>query len=247
MSEERDWEGEARVQGWRPQEEFEGDSEQWVDAETFVTRGEQWAGTMKNKLKHVEGELENVKRTNKELSEFFKSSLAKEEKKRRELEVQLEAQRAEAISNADGEAYLKADRELQELREEHGVQRPPEQGPDPATAQWLEDNPWYRDDPILRGAADAIADQVAARNPTLQGKDFLDKVTELVKQELPNKFKADKPKGDPVESEGGTKSSEAGTSVSYSKLPAEAKAACDNFVKQGLMTREEYVKIYNRS
>ena len=29
---------------------------------------------------------------------------------------------------------------------------------------------------------------------------------------------------------------------SYENLPSEAKAACDKFVKQGLMTREEYVK-----
>jgi hypothetical protein len=31
----------------------------------------------------------------------------------------------------------------------------------------------------------------------------------------------------------------------YASLPPEAKAACDDFVKQKLMTREEYVAIFN--
>lgn len=30
----------AREMGWRPKEEFRGEPEKWVDAETFVSRGE---------------------------------------------------------------------------------------------------------------------------------------------------------------------------------------------------------------
>ena len=30
----------AREMGWRPKEEFRGEAEKWVDAETFVSRGE---------------------------------------------------------------------------------------------------------------------------------------------------------------------------------------------------------------
>jgi hypothetical protein len=30
----------------------------------------------------------------------------------------------------------------------------------------------------------------------------------------------------------------------YDNLPADAKAACDDFVKQGFMKREDYVKQY---
>jgi len=32
---------------------------------------------------------------------------------------------------------------------------------------------------------------------------------------------------------------------SYGNLPPEAKAACDKFVKQGLMTKEAYVAEYD--
>jgi hypothetical protein len=44
-----------------------------------------------------------------------------------------------------------------------------------------------------------------------------------------------------VESGSGRQGRSGGSSQSYDNLPAEAKAACDRFVKQKLMTREQYV------
>ena len=49
----------------------------------------------------------------------------------------------------------------------------------------------------------------------------------------------------PIDVGTGSTSRPAKGKKSYESLPAEAKAACDKFVKQGLMTREEYVKEFD--
>ena len=37
---ERDWEADARAMGWSPKAEFKGDKTHWIDAKSFVERGE---------------------------------------------------------------------------------------------------------------------------------------------------------------------------------------------------------------
>ena len=51
----------AREMGWRPLAEFRGDAEKWVDAETFVSRGEHYLPIIKadrDKLQAKNAELE---------------------------------------------------------------------------------------------------------------------------------------------------------------------------------------------
>ena len=74
----------------------------------------------------------------------------------------------------------------------------------------------------------------------------IQEVTEEVRRRFPEKFgnpRREKPNR--VEG-GGTPSGRSGKK-GYADLPPEAKAACDRFVKQGLMTKEEYVKDFDWS
>jgi hypothetical protein len=67
-------------------------------------------------------------------------------------------------------------------------------------------------------------------------------------EEFPSKFGTKKKvtsNGSPVESGSGRQSRQSPSSKSYENLPPEAKAACDRFVKQKLMTKEQYVSEYD--
>ena len=48
----------ARAMGWRPQDEFGGDPERWVDADTFVARGEQVMPLLKAQNKKLRQEMD---------------------------------------------------------------------------------------------------------------------------------------------------------------------------------------------
>ena len=66
----------------------------------------------------------------------------------------------------------------------------------------------------------------------------------MVKQDHPDDFKnPNKSKSSSVEA-GGELSTDTSKEGTYDSLPPDAKAACDDFVKSGFMSREDYVKTY---
>ena len=92
-----------------------------------------------------------------------------------------------------------------------------------------------------------VGESLRLEFPDLKGKAFLDKLDEVLAEELPTKFGK---KGAPtsrVESGSGRQSRGSSNAQSYDNLPADAKSACDRFVKQKLMSREEYVNSFDWS
>ena len=69
----------------------------------------------------------------------------------------------------------------------------------------------------------------------------------MLAEEFPNKFGVSKKNvsASRVESGSGRQSRSGSNAQSYDNLPPTAKDACDRFVKQKLMTREQYVQDYD--
>jgi hypothetical protein len=61
MNAEVDVEAQARQMGWSPKEHFKGDPRHWVDAETYVNRGEQIMPILRQNNRKLEGELTATK------------------------------------------------------------------------------------------------------------------------------------------------------------------------------------------
>ena len=78
MTEERDYEHDAQQEGWRPKEEWQGNPEQWVDAKTFVERGEKIAGILKKKVDSLEQRLSAAEVANRKFGEYHKKTIQKE-------------------------------------------------------------------------------------------------------------------------------------------------------------------------
>ena len=64
-----------------------------------------------------------------------------------------------------------------------------------------------------------------------------------VKKQFPDKFKNPK-KDNPPEVETGRASPQRESKKTYADLPPDAKRACDQFVKDGTLTKEQYLEIY---
>jgi hypothetical protein len=244
MTEERNYEEEARSQGWRPKEDFDGPEEKWTDEKTFVEKGDKIAGILKSRLDKQDATIRELQSANKEFGEYQKKLRETEKKKSEQLLHELEALRAKAVTDGDGQEFTRIDKEITRTRESLSEKEPPKkQELDPAAQQWVSENSWYGSNQKLSTYADGVADRVSSEG--YMGPAYYAEITRRVKEAFPDDFKNPKRNGaNSVEqgSEIDTPSSK--SAKTYENLPKEAKDACNRYVKNGLITKEDYVKNY---
>lgn len=256
---------EASGQGWVPKEKYRGDEKDWVDADVFVKRGREILPILRKNNENLIRELNQTKEQLKEFrqtAEEFKS-FQKEAYERKVTDYQdqitkLKESRAQAISDGDGQKVNALDDAIDDAKEavkeakeaskvEAKTDIDPPSGIDPTLQTWLDRNNWFGQDKRLTKITNALGEDLRTEYPNLMGQDFLDKLDEVLKEEFPDKFKGGKKTGrpsSPVES-GAGRGSSSSTGKGYNDLPAEAKAACDRYVKQKLLTREQYLEEYS--
>lgn len=238
---ERDFEAEARKQGWTPEEEWSGDPPKhgFKTAEQFIDDGEQITPLLKGKVERLESRVEQLLESNKKFNEFSQRSLDKEKKEKQLLVKELEAARKQAVTDGDGEAFDRADRQLDELREEPINT----QGIDPLAKTWLESNPWYETNAKLAAYADGIADRLVAQGYT--GKAYFDELTNEVKETFPDDF-GNKKRSKPNSVEAGTEAVVNSDEHTFDNLPKEAKDAFKDFSRDiPGFTKEQFVEQYD--
>lgn len=259
------YESEARAQGWVAQEEFRGSESDWVDAETFVRRGKEIMPILRKnneKLLKELGEAKKVAEEAREAAKEFREYQKQQfERKTKDLEAQLEQlkqAKRDAITQGDGDRAIAIDDAMDELKEqrqeakqdlkaaEEKAKEVPQVTADPILNDWMDRNEWFGKDTKLTGMANGLGVELRRENPGLSGKAFLDKLDEELAAMLPEKF-GKKRVPNPMEGSpnGTARPSASAGKKSYTNLPAEARAACDKFVKQGLMTKEQYVAEYD--
>ena len=248
VQEERNYEAEASKDGWVPQDEWHGDASKWTDAETFVKNGEKIAGIAVKKARRLEEQVETLQtqfdelqHTKKQFAEFHQRALEKERAEKAALIDKLEQKQVEAINEGDGETYLRLKKQI----EQEQAQPEPQPGEQPWAKEWASENRWYASDKKLRRIANVIADEMREEGFPDGGKDFLDEVARRTKETMPDKFENPNRKNG-IASGDGKETDETATPSgrSYDALPADAKAACDRFVAEGLMTKAQYVEDY---
>jgi len=254
---------EAESQGWVPKERFRGNESDWVDADTFVKRGREILPILRknneNLIKDLQATKDQLKEFREAAEEFKKFQRESYERKAQEYESRIQEikeSRAQAISDGDGQKVNALDDALDQAKEnfkeaKQAVKdvvsaKEPEPTPeaiDPGLQAWLDRNSWFGQDKRLTGIVNGIGESLRLEFPLLKGQAFLDKLDEVLAEEFPNKFGGKKQSpSSRVESGSGRAGRSGGSNAqSYDNLPPEAKAACDRFVKQKLMTREQYV------
>jgi len=231
----------ARIQGWVPKEEFRGDPAKWIDAKSFNERGETIIPIMRERNEHLEKEIKEIKESQKEISEFYRKT---EERAYNKALKEIEQKKLTAVANADTADYQNAELErieLEKTKPAPKVEKPVEL---PEMQEFRKVNTWYESDPELTVEADALG--VAYSKQNIPYPKILEKVQATMKILHPEKFINVRRDGvgsvESVSSETGLPKK--GNSHTYENLPAEAKKQCDKWVKNGLLTKEQYIQDY---
>ena len=257
---------EASGQGWVPKEKFKGNEDDWVDAQTFVKRGREILPILRKNNENLVRELNQTKASLQEFrqaaDEFKKFQKETYERKARELEQEIEelkSARAQAITDGDGKRVNVLDEAIDSAKEEVKAAKVESQkvepikpaitGVDPKLQLWLDRNEWFGKDKRLTAMTNSLGEAIRTENPSLNGDAFLNKLDEVLAEEFPQKFGKEEKRTPAYQTESGSGRGRpsSGGKRGYEQLPADAKAACDRFVKQKLMTREAYVESFDWS
>ena len=232
----------ATVQGWVPKEDFRGDPNRWVDAKQFVERGENIIPILKERNEHLAKEVRETKESVKELADFYKKA---EERAYQRAVQDMEARKLSAVELGDVQAFKEVEIERASLEREKPVFKTPPPEEPVQMQDFRKNNDWYEKDVELTSEADALG--VAYAKQGMAYDKILEKVQSAVKSLHPEKFSNARrdtaPVVESVESSMGLP--RRSISKNYGNLPADAQAQCNKFVKQGLLTKEEYIRDYD--
>lgn len=225
--------------GWRPKSEFDGDDDDFIDATEFVRRK-----PLFEKIDHVGKELRETRKALKALQEHH--TKVKEAEYQNALK-QLRAEKKVALEEGDADRLIEIDEQIAEAKateiSQQTAQRQAAQAPHPNFVAWVNKNTWYQSDAELRTVADGIGTSYAAKNPETSPDDVLKYVEQRIRKLYPENFRnPNKERPSAVEGRTSTPATEKKDSVSDYHLSDEERKVMNTFVRQGIMTKEEYIK-----
>lgn len=175
----------AMEAGWVPQDQWEGDPDQWRPAKEFLDRGELF--------KKIEDQNRTIKEFKRALDDL-KSHHAKvrETEYKRALEA-LKTQKKLALEEGDADAVVKLDDQIDLVRDEQNKLRLAPQAPhvddtpNPEFVSWVDKNKWYETSRPMKAFADELGRELALRGNS--PSEVLKEVERQVRQEFPEKFR----------------------------------------------------------
>jgi len=182
--------------GWKPQEEWEGDDNEWIDARTFNMRGD-LMDRIKSQTSQLRGQDRKIQKLEGTMSQLAEHNRKMDEVAFKKALNELKGLKRDALDMSDHDQVIEIDEQISELKtyqKESAQQIQPDRDGDtnPEVAEWIDQNKWYVDNTTMRGAADALALEIVRTNPELRGRpsEVLEKVTMRLKEEFPSKFNA---------------------------------------------------------
>lgn len=243
-------ETEARKMGWRPKDEWNGDPEQWKDADTFVKRGKEFEPFVSARLKKENAALQD--KLNKQGAEFERRAKNLErmttvalQQQREAIEERYAERKATAVETGDTEGYKRAvEGEKNALKALDEKAKPDKADDKPpalsasdreAFEDWQDENTWFKADTEMTAFADRKFERLRKSEPETPFTDLLEKVRDAVADKWPDKFrKGGRTNGNGSSRvEGGerTPSDGRGAKGKWAQLPPEAKAQADSLIK----------------
>lgn len=250
----------ASRMGWRPKEEFKGDPEKWIDADSFVGRTEKELPIALGTIKNLERRLIENERQQAEsmavIKSFAEQYKLKEQKAYERAIKDLQKQQREAVEVGDTAKFDSVQAEIADVMKDardHSTAGQVKHQPAKPSADfeaWHGRNPWYGTDPDMTRIADDVSRVVVAAYPELaNGPGIFAKYDEALKLRFGDKINGNQRRNEPATVGSGSSDAQGSRnpkgSKTYAALPSEAKQACDKFVKAGLLTREQYLQDYD--
>jgi hypothetical protein len=250
----------ASRQGWVPRESYKGDPKKWVDAKTFVERGERFVGNLQSEVAALRTKLESFEGTKAAFVKFHEESLAKKDSELKEAIAELRIQRSQAQSDGEHDTVIQIEDRIELLKEQQTELKKPIDAPAPAAAkvvelnnpvmlEWIDDgNQWFNDEPKLRDYAVALGDALISNGETARGRPFLDKISAQMKIDFPRRFKAagsaSDTLGNAVNGAGNGGGERPAGGKTERDLPPEDFQLMKQFIREGYTTKETFLASY---
>ncbi len=261
---ERNFEAEARAAGWVPEAEYEVKEGRrkpavFVDAETFVKRGEELIPFIRKENKELKQQLDETKADfAKRLAKIEKVNKTTFEAQQRAHEAELTRVRGDMRAAVEAGDTKEFDR-LEKVRDGLEKAAPKIEEPEPADpkadlatrqAKWRAENTWFDDDFDLQDWAVRYSDFHGQKNPHLSFEQNMAAVTAEAKKRFPEKFGGKKVSGNGHSAvDGGSDfSGFGGKADPLAKLPAEAREQAKSDMKafpKIYPSAEVWIKAYN--
>lgn len=190
---ERNYEAEARKEGWVSKEEWEAkgkDPSLHKPAKDFVEAGERIVPILKSRLTRLEKKYAALDAS---IASERKATLTAMQDQNEAFQAKLKEALKAAVTKGDGEAVVElqdklgdAKEKAREIKEE--LKAKPEDKENPAFVSFLEENPWYSTDSDLAAEADAIGARLYKANPQRPLDDLFAEVARKVKKLNSEKF-----------------------------------------------------------
>lgn len=159
---EQDYEGEAKKQGWVPKEQYKN-PDKWVDAKTFLERGEAFRPALNAKFKEAEVKLaeQDRKLAEQEVAIERASRLSEKmlERAKQEALEQIKTEQKKAWEQGDDARYNELDKRRDNLADEFKIEPVKKSEvftPDPHVNKFQQENVWYGSDLILTNTANQL-------------------------------------------------------------------------------------------
>ncbi len=247
---ETDYEAEAAKQGWVPKDQYKN-PEKWVDAKTFVERGEVFRPALNAKYKETEAKYTELERKYQEqeaaIERANKISEKMMENYKRDTLEKLKAEQKSAWEQGDDARYNELDKRRDNLADEFKIETPKSttQTPkvDPYVSKFEQENPWYGQDYTLTQAAQFHDARLIRERGYLSPEERHAEVKKAVIEEFPHKFENPNRQ---VKSPLGTGRNPAKTSVKkgWDSMPEVDKKMAMNFITRSGQSKDTYAAAY---
>lgn len=245
----------ARAQGWRPLEEYQGDSSKWKDYKEFNAVGDRIASKLNSKIDKLEG---SNRKQQDMIRQLIKAQGQVAKQAQEDALSKLRAQKREAIELGDVDAVDNIEEKINATKAQEVIEVEEEE----AAAPQIDDDvknfveaerSWFNENNIdMVEFAKAMEIVERRRDPQATSGQVMVAVKAAVAQQFPGrvptvpakpKAKAKQLKHSAVE--GGTVSVPQGGVRKFSELPSEARQIAAQFERDGIMSRKDYMKAYN--
>lgn len=223
----------AMEQGWVPQDQWDGDPDQWRPAKEFLDRGELF--------KKIDDQSRTIKEVRKALDDLRKHNAKIAEVEYKRALDTLKQQKKDALLEGDADAVIEIDEKIDLVRDaqKEATATPQETASEalhPAFSAWRERNGWYDNNRAMRAFADRVGAEAAASGMSVT--DVLATVEREVKKEFAEKFvNPNRAKAPGVE---GSTNKGSGKKETF-ELTALERQVMHRLVRAGALTEEEYI------
>lgn len=254
----RDFEAEARQHGWTPHDDFKGDPNKWVDAETFVKRADEVMPLLKKQTQALRNENSVLKR---ELRNAITRVDGVERRAYERAMADIEKRMDEAASVGNTAGVQKAREEMKGLHKEATA---PQVSPVSkeeameAMIEFREQNPWYDKGGLARDYADMLAQKHSDLAEGMRPSEYFSMIAEKVQERYGDRLTVkdddaddgEKPRRrvlSPVEGVRSNRGKRNGAALTGNDLTTEERTQADRFVRMGVLKdRDEYAKYLKR-